>query len=378
MGISISKGKSDMLSYQVYEYYQMVLCKLGEFKQTIKPMLDFANQYNAVASKVLQVILGTAQLFQQNGKSNYSVDDGNLLSNFNGIMLQFKASFKPFPALSEYGRIKQDIEKYNENHQIQDKEIVIFFKKVDENFDFYQDYLQSSDDRKKAVSFGQCDIAFAASFEAIENFYSNAVKMLGNDFTESELPENKGTIDIQLLQTDFTFGQFIDNLATINEIYQEIGSVIGKSPDGVGYGQLQIVKIESGSLLAKILGDKNIIEVVCLLLHKTIELAFHKFTMEGKLLRHGELMKAIKENVEVSQKLSSLGYDLTSSKEDVEKTYALATKGLLRIAASSAHIKINDEILTVNGYGQQKYLEEARTFYLSEGSEKTDRVNSNE
>lgn len=361
-----------MLSYQVFEYYQYVLDQLGNFRKAIGPMLDFANKYNSGATQVLHEILGDAQVIKSSdGKFHYILDDGNLVDNFKNILVQFKSSFQPLQAFAEYGQVKQNVEKYMQDNQINDKEIETFFNKVKENFNLYQEFLQSSDDRKKAASFGQSNIAFSAAFEAIQTFYSNAVTMLSDKDVKDLSKENKQTINIQLLHTNFTLEQFTENLTAINRIYQEIGSIIGHSSDGVGYTQLQIVKIESGSLMAMLLGDKNIMDAVGLLLNKTVELVFRKFTVEGQLTRHSELMTALKENAEVNKQLTESGYDLSSAREDIQKTYAVATKKLLRIALSSSSAKIDNQIYSVGEglYGSQKFLKDAKALYLTDNSE---------
>lgn len=95
-----------------------------------------------------------------------------------------------------------------------------------------------------------------------------------------------------------------------------------KVENSIEYEKLKIVKIESGSLLSIILGDKNIIEAIGLLLNKTINLIFNKYTQEGKIYRQNELARTLKETVELGEELKKVEYDISSSEENIEKTFA--------------------------------------------------------
>jgi hypothetical protein len=53
--------------------------------------------------------------------------------------------------------------------------------------------------------------------------------------------------------------------------------------------ELKVIKIESGSFLDKLLGDKNIISLITEILHKCFDLVYKKYKFEGKLARKTDI-----------------------------------------------------------------------------------------
>ena len=357
-----------MLSYQILEYYKFVLTRLNEFEGNIDLLLNWKNEYDTMAKETLTKILSTKTAnSDSSGNTHYIVKDGGLIGNFTTLMKNFKSEFDFFGAFSSYGKMKQDIVNYKIENSIKSDYIEIFFKEIDNIFELYQNFIQSDDKKEDAILFGQGVIKFKGIYETCKSTYKNLIDLSLNNMNDVNEENNNETLEIQLLNVDFTLEQFTKNLESLNRMYCEIGNIIYKENTNMGYEQLKIVKIESGSLLSIIFGDKNIIEALGLLLNKTINLVFDKFTREGKIYRQNELTRTLKETVELGEELNNLGYDISSSKEDVEKTFAIVTKEMLNIASSSPKIKVNEKIYKIDDYNSPKFLESATKLYLDEG-----------
>lgn len=356
-----------MLSYEVLEYYKFVLDKLDEFEPSIEFLLHWERKYNEMAKDVLTKILSTKlKNSDSNGNAHYIIKDGELISKFTALMKDFKSTFDFFGAFSKYGKMKQDIINYKNEYLIKKDYIEDFFSEIDNIFDLYQGFIQSDDQKEKAIIFGQGVINFKGTFDTCKSTYKNLINLSTNLFEDIEGNKEK-IIEIQLLNVEYDLEQFTSNLESINNIYCQIGNMVYKEKTNIGYEKLKIVKIESGSLLSIILGDKNIIEAIGILLNKTINLVFNKYTREGKIYRQNELARTLKETAELGEQLKSLGYDISSSQEDIEKTFAIVTKEMLKIATSSPKIKIDQEIHKMDDYSSTKFLESATTLYLNAG-----------
>lgn len=360
-----------MLSYQVLEYYKFVLNKLEEFESSIKLLLDWENEYNTIVKETLIKILSTKSTSTDSyGNTHYIIKDGELIRKFTTLMKDFKASFDFFGAFSKYGKMKQDIMNYKNENIIKNDYIEKFFDEIDKIFALYQEFVQSDDKKENAILFGQGAIKFKGIFDICKSTYENLVELSMNNLEKIEV-ENDKTLEIQLLNVEYTLEQFTKNLESINEIYCQIGNIIYKENNSTGYEKIKIIKVESGSLLSIILGDKNIIEAMGLLLNKTINLVFNKYTREGKIYRQNELARTLKETVELGEELKKIGYDISSSDENIEKTFAIVTKEMLSIASSSPKIKLDEKIYKMEDYNSTKFIESTRTLYLEEG--KTDK-----
>ena len=280
-------------------------------------------------------------------------------------MKSFKSSFNFFGTFRDYGKMKQNIINYKRENIIKADYIETFFGEIDKIFDLYQDYIQSDNEIEKAILFGQGVINFKGTFQTCKLTYKNFIELSYNNLDEFIEDKNK-IFEIQLLDIDYTLEQFTKKLKAINDMYCQIGNIIYNNKANIGYEELKIVKIESGSLLSKILGDKNILEAIGLLLNKTINLVFNKYTREGKIIRQNELAKSLRETVELGEELKKLGYDISSSEENIEQTFAMVTKELLDISSSSPKIKVNEEVHKLESNNSIKFLESARTLYLDE------------
>lgn len=360
-----------MLSYQVLEYYKLVLQELNKFKESMNFLLEWENEYSKTIVTILPKILSSSTT--NSGDSvHYIVKGGKIVQDFDNVIKEFKTTFKFVETLTIYGSIKQNISQYKNTNNIEEDYINIFFNETDLLFKVYQEFIQDDKSKEKAVKFGQEVCKYKNTFNTCQHTYQNLINLLTSN--ENVISQNKNykEIQIQLLNVEYNVQEFLEKLNNINNAYTEIGNLLIKDKKNIEFEKLRIVKIESGSLLSDIIGNAAIVGVLALFLTKTIQWAFNKFTTDGKIGRHTELSKCLKEEIDLGEEMKKYGYDISDSKENIEKTYNEISKNLLNIARSSAKIKIDDEIYSMKDNLSNNYLEEATKLYLQESNDKND------
>lgn len=357
-----------MLSYQVSDYYDFIQSQLSilESDEVIKSINDFAVKIEGIYNSLKEVILNGSSVDQVNTGIRYATsNNNNYIRTFTDAVEAFKQKFNFLDGHAKAQEIERDISTYIRENNIPNIEfsgIVVLLEDLKIVFKTYQSYIQSGT-YSNMQSLSDACIEYCKCFRAcVDSCKTYAVLSKGKiDVTSEEVREK--TLEIRLLDTRYVFKEFTNILSLINDIYESIGNVI--YTQGSTYEPLEIIKIESGSLLSMLLGDKNIVEAIGLFLTKTINLIFNKYTQEGQIYRHKELMDALQKEVELGDKLNSLGYNINDAKEDVEISYAHITKGLLQIVGSSAKIKVNDHEYSIKDEIRGKsYLSDTRVYML--------------
>lgn len=356
-----------MLSYEVREYYSFLNKEIKEFEPFIEIILEFSDKYKENTTECLKKILSTSNTNITGSMTYYGVNGGKIIENFKNVIKNFKNTFNFFEVFSKYSILKNDINKYIENNNIEDESIIQFFLEVDNFFESYQSFMQSDNDIKLAIDFGQSVKEFERTYKTLKLSYKEIEKKLLDVSFETYEESNLKKIDIQLLGIEYSFEDFVSKLNIINNIYCEIGNVIYTNET---FEKLRIIKIESGSLLSIILGDKNIIEALSTLLNKSVNMVFNKFTYEGKIYRHSEFRNELLADVEATKRLKELGYDTEEAQKNNNEALTLLTKDLLKLSKSSSKIKIDNNEYDMKDENKIKFLESYRILQLESGEEK--------
>ncbi|MFP3042040.1 hypothetical protein LQZ19_09510 [Treponema primitia] len=224
-------------------------------------------------------------------------------------------------------------------------------------------YIKSKNHNDLMVMFRSINVALN-KYKEINNEYkkiSEYVKRLETEIGK-DMAESGAEIYLHFFNENIDFSKFIEHFNSIQIIYDEIGYYINSETI-----DLKIIKIESGSFLDKLLGDKNIIKIICEILDKLIVLIFNKFTFEGKLARKKELADYLVTEIDLFEKLKSAGIDVDdSAKENLNKTFTIISKEVLNLASSSSRIQVNEKTYSVEESMGEKYLTEYKTLLIED------------
>lgn len=110
---------------------------------------------------------------------------------------------------------------------------------------------------------------------------------------------------------------------------------------------LRISKIESGSLLAKVIGESRVIGLMVELIKNAADWTYRNYTKEGRLTLVDRQIAAVEQLLGLKNKMENAGIDTTELRAHIEKSSMLVGKGLVKILEGEDHVTLNDHYLPV-------------------------------
>lgn len=353
-----------MLSYQLLEYYQAVVKILEEAEEPVSLLLKYAQTFEIVSTDIIFGLIKAGILWAE-GKDDRLSFIENSQATLNGYISDFKESFRLTAAINGFRNLERKLKDCQADIMLEDPIVDSFIELTQKMLESYEDCLRYNQDyHRQDLLFSQKAVDFKREIESIKRYYKNSVTLLSScDYEEILSDDSNREFEIQLLGIEYSFENFIKYLDSIQIIYEELKLAMYHE---TSVCDLSIVKIESGSLLGKFLGEKNIVEAMGLLITKTINLVFAKFTKEGKIERNSKMRQQLSEDLDLRSRLKELGFDVSSADETIEKAFAVITKETYILATGASRFKINKEELSYRGYREEKYLEEIKTLYITD------------
>lgn len=366
-----------MLAIHSIDYYNSIKEKLLNLESEIR----FIQENDPIEEKQEIIINILKSSTSRNG--DYITFSVNRPTNKTGLLTQYNDKFtefkKQFNVLSFFGKlttIKNEIIQIFNIYNHEEQNVISLLDNLNELAEYYQNIIQSNDDKKDIVIFWDAAEKYLAEYWSVVNGINEYIKALTNETKDIE-QENEKILELQLLDVKYNVCEFAEILQHLDISYSTLAGLF----PNITISQLQVVKIESGSLLSKILGDNNIIEVIAYALKKIVDTVYYKYTKEGKIDLTSKMMKEISNNADILEKLENIGIDTTKSKENISETLNVVTKELYNIAIKAPRIKINGQEMTVaesKTYLEYsvKYLECSKE-YLKDGSPVAETDNEN-
>lgn len=338
-----------MLAINAINYYT----NIRENLLTIEKEINFLSERNPILIK--------ANIVNFSLKEMVSERNSACKEYINGFK-SFKRDFEYLSLIEKTFELKKNITSLFEDFGYEDANTQKILVCLDKFLLLHQDAMRL-DSHNNIISLFDAMEQLVLHYRSFLNYINGFIDILTDDISV-EVPEETRELEIQLLDVQFTVGEFAEILQHLDAAYSSLASLI---PD-VTINQLQIFKIESGSLLSKVLGDDNIIEVLGDILKKITVMIYHRFTKEGKLELNNKMMHEVSNSADLIQKLDDMGIDTSEAKDNIKNVVNVVTNELSKIALKTPRIKIDNEIYFVGD--TQKYLE--CSIQLLESKEKED------
>ena len=355
-----------MLSFELVNYYEYCMEQLHRLDETLKPLRDFASSYEELLESVGMVIFGSGYHSEAAVASALPASKTfNYVKKFNEVFSRLISSFSLLNFLTIWSEVKNNLANYQEENEIPDTFISEYMDKIESIMQLLQAYYNNNTIPMRN-NLSDMIVSFYSLEKYIFSHYEQVLSALASNKQQddSTAPQENQLITIQLLTAQLNVDEFSGTLAAINNIYECISRY---SDTGI---HLEIIKIESGSLFAKLFGDENIMSVMGNLLNRFIDWFFRKYTTEGKLARLSDTQNAVKETFAFTQLLKDNGYNVEDVEKDLAETTGLIAKDLLTIVKShSPKIKINDTVHYIGDGLANKYIEATKVEYLTEHSD---------
>lgn len=348
-----------MLSINAIEYYTEIRNNLLTIKDEMQYVYE--NNLSEQSQNIISNILKSAKNSSA-GKVTYIVERPTgakgLTEEYNKRYISFKKGFNIVSFSSKLGIINNNINKTFEKFNYKSIDIIELIESLNKLANLYQNIIQNNDDKTEIVQFFTfAPIITSQYLTAIQNM-EDFINILSNGEVEEKV-ENSRKLEIQLLDVNYTVGEFGAILEYLDKAYSSLAGIIPSE----NIERLRIVKIESGSLLSIVLGNDNIIEVLGYILKKIVDFVYHRFTTEGKLELNSQIMQEISKDAELIKKLEDIGINPTKGINNLEGAFNVATKSLYEIVSKSPRIKVNGEEMQVKD--AQKYIEYSHKYLIS-------------
>ncbi|MFR8041926.1 MAG: hypothetical protein ACLU7E_07470 [Clostridium butyricum] len=242
--------------------------------------------------------------------------------------------------LFELNDIIRDIIKNNEENLDTD----FMFNKILDEFNNMRKMIYSYlklDDWDKAR---QCKVLineFRILINDINNYKSNNIEIIAiGDCIENkyELKEEEVEFSIQLHNSNMTLKDITLCIDIISSIYERCCNMFEVS---VSDYELKPIKLESGSLLEKIIGNKTVFSFIEDLLGRAIGFIYRNYTNEGKIKGEINKIELLKEEINFLDICENHGIDTTKAKDTLNGNINALSQDIYKLTAKSNVISIN-------------------------------------
>jgi len=333
-----------MLSYHVNHRLEIILDQINGvnyFLENINVLADGLNDFDDIFKKM-------------------SENDVNSVYSFSKKLTNFKSKIKlikPRKFFSELEQLELILDNISEE-MFEEKDVLKLRSYLDDFSNKYENFLESH------TTF---DIfMLMQSAKAIQSQVDTLLYMFNFYLRISENQEIKQKDDYEslsiILSSSMTLSEFVKKLEAIEKIYDELIALFDISSTN---NPLQIHKIESGSLFAKIAGNKKIIELMTHFIGSSVSFLYRNYTDEGKLDALPRKYDAIEKALEFSKQLNDAGLDTKSIDEEIQKSAVIIAKELTNLVANESEIIVNNEVY-LGKNNNIKYLDNNKQKLLEE------------
>ncbi|WP_350604199.1 hypothetical protein [Pseudoalteromonas sp. SMN1298-MNA-CIBAN-0114] len=171
---------------------------------------------------------------------------------------------------------------------------------------------------------------------------------------DASIEDNNGSELSIVLSSTFTLSEFILKLQSIEKIYNELCMLSNVSSDDF---PIEILKIESGSLWAKVFGDSKVIALMTSLIESGVSFVYRNYTVEGKISSIPKKVETIESILKLKSKLKKEGVDVTELTEHLNKSSIIIAKELNKLISGQAEVIINEKKLSIGDEMQKNLIE---------------------
>ncbi len=172
-----------------------------------------------------------------------------------------------------------------------------------------------------------------------------------------------------LLDSDLDLTAFALKLQSLIRLYEELALLLNVSTKE---HSIKIIKVESGSLWADVLGYPKIIDLMVRLTESTANWMYRKYTEEGKICTIPKKVEAVDSILELSRNLAAAGLDTSELDETVKKSAIVLSQQLNTLLAGEPRVEVNLKPLSVGKELEDKLLEDRKRLLLGTGQRALD------
>lgn len=352
-----------MLSINSIKYYSKInleLEKLDDSISFINTNLP-SNEKKELMEKILgSGVSSTASDFHYVVK-RVNNETEKIKINYINRFKNFKKDFNVLNFFGNLNEIKNNFQLYCKEYDYTDENIVSLLNDLYKVATLYQNIIQD-ESNANIIEFLEKADAVCVEYYSTRKGINCFINCLGNESFNPTYEYTK-SLDFEILDCAFNVGEFGNILVLLDEAYNSLKTLF-KNEEVMN---LEIIKIESGSLMSKIFGNDNIIDLLSLIIKTAAKEMYQKFTLNGKIQKQQDIMNMISNSADVINKLEELGINTAKSKSDLKDCLNITTNNIYKILSKSGKISIDDEIISISNTDK---LLEYKTKYLDNSLDK--------
>jgi hypothetical protein len=360
-----------MTSYELLDFYEEILNKMGELDGYTEELSKLVKMVTPYQDKLLNTVYpDTFNWNNANIQNELNTQRNAVIESIKNFSMNFNILDNHENLVRVRDEIKAIFDKYPIVLEDEKNKIINLFIEYDKVTKTIYQYVRTRNNSIIVELFIKINFIvneynkFVNSYQSIKCF----MEKTENKITETE---NEKIIKLHFYDEHLNPEYFSMSIEAIKESYEIICMIRNVSPTEV---PLKVVKIESGSWFTKFLGLDPVIEYLSFLIKKITELLFNKFTFEGNVLRHKQILDLLSKDAEVRLKYKELGYDIDFDEEEIVKYHYMAVKSIGKLVGKTTKMKINEKEIYLEGHLKQKYLSESSVLLIDEGKTDEDKT----
>lgn len=355
-----------MTSYELLDFYNEILQQMQSLNAYTNELSKLLDEVSIKQNNLLSTIYQDS--FSNINNSNAIASLNDLKSKRNSVIAVIQNFAMNFDVLGNYQRLldsRKSIEdifkKYEFGLKEEKDKILSLLSEYNSVTKIIFEYIKTKSNSIIVELLNKITLIvnkyndFISTYQNINNFMSKTEN-------EIEIKENEKIFEIQFYDEQINPEYFTESIQAVRDSYEIMCQISNVSTTE---HKLKVVKIESGSLFIKVIGDALSLGVLEYLMKKIINLIFNKFTFEGQVLRSKQILDLIKEDTEVASKYKELGLNIEFG-ENINKLHFMLVKSIKKLIGQTTKVKIDKEKFYLKDILKQKYLTESKMSFLEE------------
>lgn len=284
---------------------------------------------------------------QKNYSAFYKIGDFNCINNYKTLVAEVRS------LTSGVGTRKlfNEIERVESLIDAEFPELVNFSGQLSSFSNKYEKYIEMQDPHQTINMLFQ-----AYQLTSVIDGLKFGVSIYSNNeaiHTEKYLKENEADLSILLSSHIDTLPQLTQKLKTFQSIYSELCFLVGFSETDY---PARIVKVESGSLLIKIIGNSTVAALITLFSTEAASFLYRSYTTEGQIESINKRVEYLISFAKLKSELESQGIDTSKMDESIKKSAATLSDDFNRLISDQEVFRLNNMEIIVGGSQQLKLI----------------------
>lgn len=290
-----------MLSYQIVELIE-----------DVSAVIHLDNAFLVAVRHLSQVVTGIAEDVAGIGTNLQNLAYANSIHNQLKSTNQFTAAISSRDFYVDLVQLENSLRKFQDQLPAPSTYVESLIESVDGFAILFDNYLKHQTGENAAP------LAFSAPIVAQRLMdFRHSIKMF-HGILEYSLPQRSDNSILSIvLSGEFDLKEFISRIQALESMYSELCQLLDISE--IDY-PLQIEKIESGSLLAKVAGSAFVIGLMTQFIESSAAYVHTHYTAEGQIKAIPAKVESLDKVIEMTQKLKKAGYDTSAMEDHVAKS----------------------------------------------------------